>query len=49
MRPPLKFLVQMPRWWYSVSEVLMDWEEQMKISSRTGKPDSTQTQNTSGR
>ena len=36
MPSPLEFLVHVSRWWRGISEVLMDWEERMQRSSRTG-------------
>ena len=49
MRSPLIFLVQMSRWWCGVLEVLVDQEDWMQRSSRTGAPSSPHSYNTSGR
>ena len=50
MRPPLICLVQAPRWWHSLSEVLSDQEqERIQKPLWTGAPDYNQSQSTSRR
>ena len=46
MRNPCKFLVHISRWRSGVLEVMVEWEERIKSSSRTGSHTSNQIQNT---
>ena len=49
MKSPLVFIVQILRWWCAIKEVWENQEERKKRFSSTGAPNSSQSNNTSGK